>query len=653
MTEGGVAEAKTLFKRASELDRDNHWWNIALAEIAVKDSDFEEAIRLLEPLADGKVDEPQVLRLYGAGLYGAGRREEAVEQFDRALALRPGDAGLRLDRGRALVVPGAGGQPTAAMSALFDMIADGNDASAFDVVATIGLERLSEHRIATAIEDFSLVLSSDPQHADCLAYRAMAHTLNGEEGFAKADLAAAVRNGLSESKKLMLLVDTYMLARNPRAATDAASKLIELDSSPEAYAKRAVARLADQDYRGCLADLEIALAEESLAGSGYYSFINVIALASAERLDDAVQAFERYEQAHVVSETESVIWSSLLMQGDRPLEALETVKAAIAASETESGALLLMRGRANQELLYFSRALADYEKADAADAPIDEVAFHRALCLDDMGKQEEAVQALGPAVEFDSGLREVALATRARLRMSLGEADAALVDVNTALESSPDSASLYALRAAVLASLGRSREQSLADCNRALDLEPENQLALRERSVLNAELDYDAAVEDLKQLARIEGADSEHYLRTEARFYAERREWDKQAEPLRRLLSDAPDDMDLLWSLGASYDNSGKFEDAEALFRRIALRTPTDVGARLSVAITLSQQQESEAAVAAFRECLVGEREAATNWMNDSLEPGILRAADQVLADWERAGGVSLGAFAPEVPTET
>ena len=90
-----VAEAKRELQRAAELDTTrSQQRGIALRQLGyykLLDKDYPEAIRLLESAAEIMPTDVQTWIWVGQGYQNSGNRAKAMEAYNRALALNPGD----------------------------------------------------------------------------------------------------------------------------------------------------------------------------------------------------------------------------------------------------------------------------------------------------------------------------------------------------------------------------------------------------------------------------------------------------------------------------------------------------------------------------------------------------------------------------------
>ena len=85
----------------------------------------------------------------------------------------------------------------------------------------------------------------------------------------------------------------------------------------------------------------------------------------------------------------------------------------------------------------------------------------------------------------------------AKASLSAGDADAAIVNLNTAIDTNPKMVEAYILRGEIYMQIG-DYEKSMADFNKALDIDAKNSIAYYDRSLLNTRLlDYDAAMIDI------------------------------------------------------------------------------------------------------------------------------------------------------------
>ncbi len=78
----------------------------ALAEMALADDNFEDAYKYAQMSLHIDVLDADIHRLLGASLTGLKRYPLAITEYETALELKPGDAGLQVELARALVEAG-------------------------------------------------------------------------------------------------------------------------------------------------------------------------------------------------------------------------------------------------------------------------------------------------------------------------------------------------------------------------------------------------------------------------------------------------------------------------------------------------------------------------------------------------------------------
>ncbi|MBD0746398.1 tetratricopeptide repeat protein [Streptomyces sp. CBMA152] len=434
----------------------------------------------------------------GRELRHAGAHQEALDEYDRAIALDPERA--RAHYGRSVVRSALDG-PEAALDDIARACALAPDDAYYIGYRGDLCRRLG--RFEEALADLDRAILLDPGDAWAPASRGrIRHQMGLLEG-ALADLnralelnqdylwalvrRAQVRHGLGDVAGALTDLD-----RAERLATDTAwvvgvrgDILRTAGRHGEAVAEYTRALAADERYAWALGNRAMCL----------------------EELGRHAEALADYDRA--LDLEPSYTWA-LIMRGRVRSElgdtegALEDLNRAVGLSGDDVYALT-WRGRINRRLWHPEEAAADLDRAvriaPRAVSPLVERSFLRAQLGDWDGELADLDAAVALAGPSDRGIRllrgeahcragryEAALADcRAAVEeepgeslavgalgealRGLGRVEEAYEYVDRAVRLSPETGSLWALRAATHLSLGRV-EEALTDLDRAIELDP-------------------------------------------------------------------------------------------------------------------------------------------------------------------------------------
>lgn len=163
-------------------DAADHCAAVALIEL----EQYGEAAKRLERLAQISIEEPQVK----AGLFDQagqawlleGRPEDATRAFTSAIALRPGDPDLLVDRAQAWAARGDYDAADTDLSSALNLSPSRADAYALRASARRFLDRAVD-----ALDDANTALELDPANPEALLERGILRRLKGDDAGARAD----------------------------------------------------------------------------------------------------------------------------------------------------------------------------------------------------------------------------------------------------------------------------------------------------------------------------------------------------------------------------------------------------------------------------------------------------------------------------------
>lgn len=366
------------------------WSRLGKASLAA--TAFEEAVAL-DP------QHPEVYSKRGIAAFYAGRKQEALRDLDRAIALEPDDANLVLNR--ALIALDAGGTPQAALEGISRAIAlEPTYSQAYEkraeVLQTAG-------RTAEALEDYGRAIEANPRNLSAREKRA---ELNREQG----DHAASLPDY------------DVCVANRP--------------DDPWLHRRRAEAFYKLGRYEEALQDFERAATLEPGVAVLHVERGNVLQLL--ERPEEALAAYRDALAADPMNLLHTERLALLYRSLGRKAEALEVVDEAVLRSPQE-GAGYLLRARLRVLLERYHEALDDYERALLLLSPAAQVHFELGKLHTQLRDPASALQQLDRALALDSAHQQ-AYALRGEHYAAQGRVDEARADLQRALELAPDTA---------------------------------------------------------------------------------------------------------------------------------------------------------------------------------------------------------------------
>lgn len=159
------------------------------------------------------------------------------------------------------------------------------------------------------------------------------------------------------------------------------------------------------------------------------------------------------------------------------------------------------RGNVHLQMGLHEMALADYHAAIERSGPYYEVYFNLGLCHKELGQYEQALSAFSKSLDLNPEQPAIYL-SQSQIFEDQGEWEKALVNYNAYLESVEDP-DQRVNRAVLLFQMGQA-PAALLDLNRALECEPNNSTYYRNRAVALTELEhFEQAKADLEAYLRL------------------------------------------------------------------------------------------------------------------------------------------------------
>ena len=508
-----------------------------------------------EPIATDAVAE--AYRVYGEGRIAqlSGDREEAIAHYERAAALDV----------RAI----------APLVAIANLSLAAFDLDAAEAAASAAVERDPEaaaaHRILGAVHFRRLRTGDDPEAAErAVASLREAVRLAPDDLRSRSELArllAASQRGEEAATHLRELVrrapDAYgellMLAQLRLAAGDREQAFDYLLQSLRIEPRQPDAReMVDDLLRGgdlpgrspqeALAEV-VALYEAGAAAHPDDAGVRLSladGLARLGRLEEAAQAFERLLADEPRSEI-ALMGLAMVRREQRKLEEAEVALVRILEENERSVPARLALGGVFAARCEYERAAGEFQAL--IELPEDayglgrrrEVLARLAQTREQTGDYPGAYEALNDAVRL-SGDSPEAFRYRVGLvqnRLAAGAMDEATTRIEELIEDRPGEPGLLALQARVLSAAGRP-SAALGILRALVAKYPENP------GVLHALLRHHIEDADFAAAERIA------------------REW----------LDEQPEDPVFRFQLGALLERQGRFEEAEAEFRRVISAEP-------------------------------------------------------------------------------
>lgn len=289
---GNLQQAAQLYAFALDCEPKAYEARLYLGETLIEMGIGDKALDYLAPLSVAKAREPRVWRAYAEALKAAGRTEDALKAYDRAIELDPAYAAAHHNRG----------------ALLNDMGRFEEALRSLDKAEGAGLKRAEAHvnrahalmgigKMDAAVDEFTFALARDPENSQ--AHRELADLLwmMGREALLTKTIEAA-RKSKPDSHVLRLTHGLILRQTGQYAAAEAVLReaFPDSDAWPRVQAALAGLRNDQGDHAGALALSDKAraqLPDDDAAQDAY-----VVALLALGRYDDALMACEQRLALH-------------------------------------------------------------------------------------------------------------------------------------------------------------------------------------------------------------------------------------------------------------------------------------------------------------------------------------------------------------------
>ncbi|MBL4850622.1 MAG: tetratricopeptide repeat protein [Planctomycetes bacterium] len=387
-------------------------------------------------------------------------------------------------------------------------------------------------------------------------------TLKGGREEDLSGLQEADEPDLESTAGLLYQAELDLERERYRDCAKNASAAIELESrNVRAWILRARAHWFLKDYRGALND-----SREVIKLDPERAFAWIVQGQSLEKLGYADQALASFDEAVAKNPTKDWAYRE---RG----AVLSTAKNFTRALEDTAKAVLLGRGDWRnwdaRALVYlrtrrFSAAEADYLRAVSLNKNHYQTWLNLSTTRWELKKFRQAEGDATRALRLVAGtpkLEARVLANRAVYFQSLGNFEAALRDLDGAIEKAPTVTAPWATRGALRGMLGRYKE-AIADLDRAIKLDPKQSDAWLNRGLIRDQLGATTtALADIDTAIRLSPELANPYAQRGA-IHSRRQDLKQAREDFRKALSLSPKDPAVWHLLGDHYARYGDSSNA-------------------------------------------------------------------------------------------
>lgn len=631
---GKYPQAIDTLAKALALDPSNDWWKFAKAELLLASNSFTECLALCDDINSGAISSAALSNVRASALYGLGKRDEAVAEFNNAIGLDPDNPTMRAHRARALLDANGRDTELAPTDGLASILLDDGERIAIKAVTRAGREHLRSLDTSAAIEDLTFAIERDPDNGEAYLWRATSYYYDKQIDLAEEDFIRALSCGVKPNRVLQQRARGFAYLGDTAGAIKELSNAIAAEASPDNFYRRAMVYRSTGEHELALSDFDKSI---TIDADNLHAMVHrAQTLGSLNRLAECDAAFRGAAEVDLSSMHTYEVWLQTMLAVTEIGSLGEVISLARehVQDETSLVPVLALAASVSAKQKLYNQAMKLLDEAERIEPLSPPVAYRRAVCLASMGEYAEAEKAISPALNSAWGMRFAAYATRSTLRRNQKNWEGALLDIREAIKLEPGEARLLVSRACLVMSR-REYGPAAKDLDRALAIDPRSSSALWHRVRLRVETnDLPGAHADLGSLKTLIGADSRLWLVAGDHYYSRKQDWERVAECRRKLLQKNPDGTEELWALAAAYINWDRPRDAEELFKLLVRRDPESMEYGLSLSVSISMQGRSEEAIQEFSKMSLSFGTEAETWMTTHLSADLLPRHDVVMADW-------------------
>jgi len=319
-------------------------------------------------------------------------------------------------------------------------------------------------------------------------------------------------------------------------------------------------------------------------------------------------------------------------------EALVAFDEAIKASGETFALSWGKRGETLNALQRYEEALVAFDKAIELEQVTEaEFSYYmgRGYALaEGLKRNEEAVESYTQAIAINE--HSWAYNDRGYAYLNLGNLDAAIADLNKALEINPELALAYSNRGGAYLTLG-NLDAAMADLNKALEINPELALAYSNRGGAYLNLgNYEAAMADFNKALEINPELAEAYG-NRGGAYNDLGNLDAAMADFNKALEINPELAEAYGNRGLAYNNLGNLDAAMADFNKALEINPELALAYLNRGLAYNNLGNLDAAMADFNKALEINPELALAYNNRGVTYNNLGNYEAAMADFNKA----------------
>ena len=459
----------------------------------------------------------------------AGDVRTALADLDRAAALHPRCTDVLLQRALLLIGKGA----------LDDALRDVEACAGRDPAALVVRAMVKRRRgdWEGAVADCDAALRQSPELVRAKVERVRARTEGGSLDGLVAEADAAVRMDPRRAESFLARAAAKIATGDSRSALDDVDASAEFDpASPSSRVGRAGVLLQLGELQEAQANAEAALKVQPECAE---AFVWLACVKHAR--GDEKGAIRDAEEAIRLDPSSAWAWCACAAAWEELGDAVQTAKACARALELNPNHAfaLYIRGNLRIDAGDHAGALEDFTSALRFLPGDAEARLSRAMALSGLGRNREA---------FD--------------------------ECQAVISRDPGRAQAYVCRAAVRLQSNDTLDVILADCDRALKIDPRCVPAWRQRAVANvSKSDPKAAVEDMTRALDIDGTRAADWA-TRARYRGLAGDPDGALADFGRAIAAAPNDARYLDLRSAALIARGDAEGALSDARKAASLDP-------------------------------------------------------------------------------